>query len=166
VSVAAPVSDLVVRGMRWWDIEQAHVVETRSFPQTPWSQETFWSELAGVPSSRHYVVAESAGQVVGYAGLMVVGREADIQTLAVAAERRGQGVGSRLLDALLDEAARRGCARVTLEVEAASHAAQHLYARRGFTAVARRSDYYGPGSDALIMHMRLDQAGQQGEGSP
>ena len=85
MSVAAPVSDLVVRGMRWWDIEQAHVVETRSFPQTPWSQETFWSELAGVPSSRHYVVAESAGQVVGYAGLMVVGREADIQTLAVAA---------------------------------------------------------------------------------
>ena len=165
MSTTAPATDVVVRRMRWWDVEGAQIVETRVFQQTPWPPETFWSELAGVPASRHYLVAESRGQIVGYAGLMVVGREADIQTLAVAPESQRQGVGSRLLNSLLDEAGARDCARVTLEVAADSEAAQGLYLRRGFTVMARRSNYYGPGADALIMRIRLGRSGQPEGGS-
>lgn len=150
---------VVVRRMRWWDIEHVHLLETRSFPETPWSAESFWSELAGVPAVRHYVVAETHSQIVGYAGLMAIGAEADVQTLAVAAGSRRQGIGARLLDALLAEAARRRCSRVTLEVSAGSEPAQRLYLRRGFEVIARRSSYYGPGVDALIMRRRLEPAG-------
>jgi ribosomal-protein-alanine N-acetyltransferase len=151
----ATATDMVVRQMRWWDIEHVHVLEEQAFPETSWSAETFWSELAGVPAARHYVVAEIGHQVVGYAGLMTFGAEADIQTLAVAAESQRQGVGSRLLDVLLAEAQGRGCSRVTLEVSAVSEPAQRLYLRRGFEVIARRSGYYGPGADALIMRLRL-----------
>ncbi len=147
--------DAVLRQMHWWDIEQVHELETSVFPDVPWSAETFWSELAGVPAARYYLVAESHGQVVGYAGLMAIGDEADVQTLAVAKGRQGHGLGALLLDALLTEATRRGCTRITLEVSAQSDSAQRLYQRQGFKVIARRSNYYGPGVDALIMRRRL-----------
>lgn len=148
-------SDVTVRLMRWWDVVDVHAIEKLAFPESAWSVETFWSELVGVPASRYYLVAERGTQIVGYAGLMSVGSEADVQTIAVAPAARRRGVGRLLLDALIDEARRRGCSRVTLEVAAAGEDARRLYAQRGFDAIAQRTDYYGPGADALVMRLRL-----------
>lgn len=148
----------VVRPMRWWDIDRVHNLEVQAFPDTAWSVESFWSELAGVPETRHYLVAAIDEQIVGYAGLMAVGRDADVQTLAVAPDSRGAGLGARLLDELLNEAGRRGCSRVTLEVASTVKDAQRLYRDRGFEIIGRRSSYYGGGVDALIMRRRLAAA--------
>lgn len=157
---------VAVRPMRWWDIPDVHGVEVQAFPETAWSVETFWSELAGVPDTRFYLVATTGEQVIGYAGLMTVRREADVQTLAVAPGARGAGVGSRLLDALLAEAGERSCSRVTLEVAATGEDAQRLYRARGFEVIGRRTAYYGEGVDALIMRLRLavDAASATAEG--
>lgn len=149
-------SEITVRDMRWWDVVAVHDIEEQAFPDTAWSVETFWSELAGVPETRRYLVAERGTLIVGYAGLMAAGPDADVQTIAVAPDARRHGIGTLLLDALLDEAGRRGCSRVTLEVAASGEDAQRLYARRGFQAIARRTGYYGPGADAVVMRLRLD----------
>ena len=168
---------VVLRPMRWWDIAAVHRIETNLFPD-PWSVEAFWSELAHVPATRYYLVAERAGaesavaesavaesagthpadvkSVVGYAGMVVAGHQADVQTLAVAATHQRGGLGARLLDALLAEARRRGAAEVLLEVRAENTAAQALYARAGFERVAVRRGYYRPGgTDALVLRLRL-----------
>jgi ribosomal protein S18 acetylase RimI-like enzyme len=55
--------------------------------------------------------------------------------LFVAERARGQGVGSRLLEAIADEARRRGYAEVRLDVVAGNDRARALYERRGFRAV-------------------------------
>lgn len=148
-------TDLVLRPMRWWDIDAVSALEERAFTESAWSAETFWSELAGVPESRHYVVAVSGERIAGYAGLMAVGPDADVQTLTVASEDQRQGVGAQLLASLVEEARHRGCSRLTLEVAAANEPAHRLYLRRGFEVIARRSGYYGRGADALIMRLRL-----------
>ena len=141
--------------MRWWDLEAVHAVEAALFPD-PWSVETFWSELAHVPETRHYVVAEDAGEVVGYAGLVATGHQADVQTLAVRAGHQGRGLGGELLRALLDEARRRGAGEVLLEVRAENAAAQQLYARHGFERIGVRRGYYRPGgTDAHVLRLRL-----------
>ncbi len=145
----------MLRPMRWWDIDAVHALEEQAFTETAWSPETFWSELAGVPESRLYVVAASGERIVGYAGLMAVGSDADVQTLTVAAENQRQGVGAQLLASLIDEAKCRGCSRLTLEVAASNEPAQRLYLRQGFEVIARRSGYYGEGADAMIMRLRL-----------
>lgn len=153
--MSTPFSEPTLRRMRWWDVEAVHRLETELFPD-PWSVETFWSELAHVPESRHYLVAESNGGIVGYAGLVATGHQADIQTLAVAAAAQGQGLGRRLLDALLDEATRRWATEVLLEVRAENTAAQALYAGAGFERIAIRRGYYQPGgTDALVLRRRL-----------
>lgn len=145
----------VLRRMRWWDIEPAHRIEVDLFPD-PWSVETFWSELALGPESRHYVVATVADTVVGYAGLAVSGYQADVQTLAVDRDRQGAGLGAALLDALLAEARQRRAGEVLLEVRAENAAAQTLYARAGFERIAVRRGYYRPGNtDALVLRKRM-----------
>jgi [ribosomal protein S18]-alanine N-acetyltransferase len=155
VTMASTETDVTVRLMRWWDIVTVHAIEELAFPDTAWSIETFWSELAGIPATRYYLVAELGTQIVGYAGLMAVGSEADVQTIAVAPDARRRGVGTLLLDALIDEAGRRGCSRVTLEVAAAGEDARRLYSQRGFEVIAHRTGYYGPGADAVVMRLRL-----------
>jgi ribosomal-protein-alanine N-acetyltransferase len=143
-----------IRRMRWWDIEAVLPTESALFPDDPWSTRTFWSELAGVPETRHYLVADD-GEVVGYAGLATAADQGDVQTVAVRADRQGMGLGKLLLDGLLDEARRRRLRDVFLEVRADNSAAQSLYERAGFTVVNRRRGYYQPsGTDAVIMRVR------------
>ncbi len=143
-----------LRPMRWWDIEPAVELEHELFPDAPWTASGFWSELAGVADNRYYVVAVEGSEVVGYAGLLAVQHEADVQTVAVRADRQGRGLGAVLVSDLLAEAARRACTQVLLEVRADNEPALRLYAGLGFEPIAVRRDYYGPGADAKVLRRR------------
>ncbi|MDB1087418.1 ribosomal protein S18-alanine N-acetyltransferase [Streptomyces sp. ACA25] len=172
--------------MRWWDIEPVLALERLLFPEDAWSAGMFWSELAharGPGRTRHFVVAERAGAeagradptgtdgpaepggspLAGYAGLAVAGDAADVQTLAVAPEHEGTGLGTRLLTELLSAATGFGSREVFLEVRVDNARAQRLYTRFGFEPVGVRRGYYQPGNhDALVMrrdHTRPASAG-------
>jgi ribosomal-protein-alanine N-acetyltransferase len=161
--------------MRWWDVDLLLPIERESFGATAWSAETFWSELA-LAQSRFYLVAEDLNDsenlggdrdraLLGYAGLMVSGPEADVQTIAVAASAQGHGVGGLLLRALVDEAARWGAGALLLEVRADNAPAIGLYRRHGFVQIAVRRGYYQPGNiDALVMRRRPLRAPDPGKG--
>jgi len=135
--------------MRWWDIDAVMAIEAPAFGTTAWTPAQFWAELAR--EDREYVVVDDESGVVGYAGLMSRPPTADIQTIAVASHARGRGVATAMLDHLLDRAGAEGCREVLLEVRADSKAAISLYERHQFEVIARRTSYYGPGLDALIM---------------
>jgi len=146
---------VLLRPMRWWDIDRAVALERDLFPHDAWTTEQFWSELAGVPDLRSYVVAVDGPDLVGYAGLAVAGGDGDVQTLAVRGDRQGAGLGGRLLRALLVEAGRRSCTQVFLEVRADNVAAIALYARHGFERIGARPRYYHDGTDALLLRAPL-----------
>ena len=140
--------------MRWWHIEQLLPVERELFGEEPWTARTFWSELAQL-DTRHYLVALDGEQVAGYAGLCDYPDEAWVQTMAVAPAAQGQGLGGRLLQALLAEAERRGQRTVRLEVRADNASAQRLYERYGFVREGVRRGYYQPsGTDDVLMVRR------------
>ena len=152
---SAEAAAVTLRPMRWWDIPAVHHLEQELFQADPWSESMFWSELAGVPESRWYVVAERAGTVVAYAGLLAIREEADIQTVAVHPDEQGTGLSGRLMDALLAEAGTRGCTQVFLEVRAENVPAQRLYEKYGFDQVAVRRGYYGPDADGIVMRLNM-----------
>lgn len=161
-----PVDTVVVRAMRWWDVEPVAELERDLFGASAWSPETFWSELA--QPSRAYLVAQEAaeqsagqasetpaGRVLGYAGIGVNGAEADVFTLAVARCAQGRGLGGRLLRALIAHGAERGATSLLLEVRAGNAPAIGLYQRHGFERIAVRRGYYQPeNEDAWIMRLR------------
>jgi ribosomal-protein-alanine N-acetyltransferase len=147
-----------MRRMRWWDIASVMPVERDLFPEDPWSEAMFWSELAQ-RDTRHYLVieADAPGRVAAYGGLCAyVPHEAYIQTIAVAPSSQHRGLGSRLLAAMLAEADRLGCARVDLEVRADNDIARALYRQHGFTDIGLRRGYYQPsGTDAVVMRREI-----------
>lgn len=143
-----------MRSMRWQDLPAVHRIEVSSFEQDPWSLGSFWGELGARPR-RDYAVLEGES-VLGYAGLDLAGETADVMTIAVDPQLRGQGHGVVLLEWLLHRAARGGASRVMLEVRADNEAAIGLYSRYGFAEVHRRRGYYQPGAvDALIMRKEV-----------
>jgi len=147
----------VLREMRWWDIDPVLELEKDLFPEDAWSRGMFWSELAhsrGPDATRRYVVAEEGGRIVGYAGLASAGELADVQTIAVARDHWGTGLGATLLTELLRAASAFECAEVMLECRIDNLRAQKLYERFGFEAIGFRRGYYQPGNvDALVMRL-------------
>ncbi|MCD7443840.1 GNAT family N-acetyltransferase [Streptomyces lincolnensis] len=167
-----------LREMRWWDIDPVLELEKELFPEDAWSRGMFWSELAhsrGPGATRRYLVAEVGDRVVGYAGLASSGASgdpsseaeagaaaadgdstvgADVQTIAVARDHWGTGLGARLLTELLRAATEFDCAEVMLECRVDNVRAQKLYERFGFEAIGFRRGYYQPGNvDALVMRL-------------
>jgi ribosomal-protein-alanine N-acetyltransferase len=148
----APASTATVElgPMRWWHIDEAMPIEEELFGAEQWTAGMFWSELAA--EDRWYRVALAGDEVLGYAGLCVYPDSAWVQNIAVRRSAQGTGLGARLLDELLAEAARRGAPQVSLEVAAGNTPAQTLYERRGFRVTGVRRGYYQPsGTDALVM---------------
>lgn len=143
----AGVAVMEIRSMTEKDLEDVVRLEREIYPQ-PWPHQVFADELT--QPGRRYVVVEDDGNVVGYAGLMIVMDEAHVTTLAVRPTRRGARLGTRLMLALVDEALTAGCRQLTLEVRLSNHPAQSLYRRFGMAPVGLRKNYYRD-EDALIM---------------
>lgn len=149
------LEDPLVDRLRWWDLDQVQALERELFGRGAWTPAQFWSELARVPESRWYVAARRDGLVVGYAGVFLAGQQADLQTVAVAPQEQGRGTGRALVATMLDRAAAAGAGVLHLEVRAENLPALGLYTQLGFMVAGRRRDYYGPGSDAVLMSRQL-----------
>jgi len=100
-------------------------IEQASYPR-PWTPGVFQSELElARRGERHYLVARDGNEVVGYGGVMFVVDDAHVTNIAVAGERRRQGVATRLLAELAWEAIARGCHALTLEVRISNVGARY-----------------------------------------
>lgn len=126
--------------------------EPEMFGTEAWSASAYREELADT-RHRHYVAAvDDDGAVQGWAGVRIVGAEAEILTVGVVGSARRLGIGAVLLTDLLDEATRRGAREVFLEVRVDNAAARALYEREGFAELGIRRGYYDGGRvDALTM---------------
>jgi [ribosomal protein S18]-alanine N-acetyltransferase len=146
-----------LREMRRADMAAVIALEQELFPEDAWTPEMFAAEFAQPPTRRLYLVAEQGGTLVGYAGMMFTGgSQADVVTLAVNPVRWGEGTGTALLTALIDEAEKRGYQEVLLEVRKDNPRARQLYLRHGFAEVGIRRGYYQPsGVDAVVMRKAL-----------
>jgi len=151
------VNTVRLREMSRADMPRIMALEQELFPEDAWTPEMFAGEFTQPASRRLYLVAEEGDALIGYAGMMFTGGpQADVVTLAVDPARWSQGTGTALLLALVDEAGRRGCTDVLLEVREDNPRARRLYLRQGFTEVGIRRGYYQPsGVDAGVMRKAL-----------
>lgn len=86
------------------------------------------------------VTARQEGTVVGTAVGWTTGRSAHLGDLVVAADRRGEGIGSALVAAFLSEAADRGCTLARARTEAGGPA-EGFWLRLGWVEEARFDHY-------------------------
>jgi len=83
-------------------------------------------------------VAENDGELIGAVAGYSWGRICELRQMWVRADHRRSGLGSALLEAAIAEAARRGCAHVTLTTF--DFQAPDFYRRHGFIEIARVPD--------------------------
>lgn len=116
----------------------------------PWSRQALEAELQN--PSAVFLTALSEGWVLGYCGMHCAAGECYMDNLAVFPEYRRQGVGSRLLKVLLEEACRLGGEFLSLEVRPSNGEAVRLYKALGFAEAGRRRNFYtAPPEDGLIL---------------
>jgi GNAT superfamily N-acetyltransferase len=78
---------------------------------------------------------------------------AEVEDFVVAPEKRGAGVGSRMLDFAGSQCVERGTSRLGIAVGIGNPAAQSLYERRGFTLV--------PDSLHRVTWQAIDESGRE-----
>src|SRR5699024_5645943 len=80
----------------------------------PWSRQALKEELTNPAAC--FLVGEEAGEMLGYAGMHCAAGECYVDNVAVFPEARRQGVGRKLMEALLQAAAAWGGEFLSLEV--------------------------------------------------
>jgi [ribosomal protein S18]-alanine N-acetyltransferase len=126
-------------------------IEAASFT-SPWTREMYLAELENRNVSYCFLASFDNGPAIGFCSFWRVLDELHINNLAVLPDFRHRGVGSELLAFVLNEGARLGALRATLEVRRSNTPALMLYERYGFTVAGIRRDYYtSPQEDALIL---------------
>ncbi|MBD3349276.1 MAG: ribosomal-protein-alanine N-acetyltransferase [Candidatus Eisenbacteria bacterium] len=140
---------LTIRPLSLADVDEVAELEGSIF-SFPWSRSSFERECREESSSSW--VARRGGSLVGYIVSWIACDEVHIGNVAVAADRRREGVGRRLVARVLDDARERGAALATLEARETNAPALGLYRGFGFKPVAMRKRYYADtGEDAIVM---------------
>jgi ribosomal-protein-alanine N-acetyltransferase len=131
-------------------IDDIMIIENLSFA-IPWSRKSITDEVT-VNKFALYYCAVIDGRVVGYAGMWHVCDEGHITNIAVHPDFRCNGIGSALMERLLETASDEKITSMTLEVRRSNLTAQMLYRKFGFEDAGYRRAYYADnGEDALIM---------------
>jgi N6-L-threonylcarbamoyladenine synthase len=147
---------MIIREATIEDLPGIMAIEASCFINDAWSEEVMLSELQAPHT--FYVVTVIDSEIVGYGGLSKLGqsKQADIQTIAVALDQRGKGIGKAIMKALTAKAVQLGASEIFLEVRADNQVAQKLYEVFGFKKIGIRKKYYQPdGVDAFVMQTNL-----------
>ncbi|MDU0460695.1 MAG: ribosomal protein S18-alanine N-acetyltransferase [Geobacteraceae bacterium] len=136
------------------DLDAVLLIEKSSFP-LPWKREHFLHEIEAAHS--YPFVAELDGKIAGYVCLMSLFEEAQILDIAVAADRRGSGIGRLLMEKAYDVALEKGAEVMALEVRESSAPAIGLYQTLGFRRVGIRANYYESRENAVLMEKNIKE---------
>lgn len=121
----------------------------------PWQVSEFETMAASTTMFGLSSVDSDSGTMLGFIISRKVLDEAEVLTVAVAAEHRRRGVAAALLEDHLSTLAMEGVRRLFLEVDEGNSAARALYGRFGFVEKGRREGYYrkadGLRATALIL---------------
>ena len=137
------------------DIPVLVSLDKELFPYSPWSSGQYREEISA-PTRRFIVAVDEGLSVVGYAGVFAPGgAEADILTVGVISQHRGQGIARQLMAGITKWAIDQGSIAMMLEVKTDNAAAISLYETLGYSKLNIRKDYFGTGLDALVMRKEL-----------
>lgn len=120
-----------------------------------WNYNTFCSELDN--SNSEYIVCRFNDNIVGFAGILKVLDEVHITNIVVKKDLRKMGIGSILLEKLIEMAKLHNATLITLEVNCKNASAYQLYLKHNFKVVGFRKKYYNNTDDAIIMTLKFDK---------
>jgi ribosomal-protein-alanine N-acetyltransferase len=147
----------LIRRMAAADVDRAMEIAESLDGAPKWTRSAYLEAIDPAATRRRVaLVAETESGLVGFAVASLLGPEAELETIAVAAEAHRLGIGRRLVTEMGAELRRADVTKVLLEVRAGNLPALELYRNSGFREIGRRTLYYvDPIEDAVLMSMHL-----------
>jgi ribosomal-protein-alanine N-acetyltransferase len=153
------MEEIKIEEMNLSDFEQIKDSLIEEFDEF-WTPNILKSELESENSK--YVVAKKcidndtqSQTIVGFAGIWISPVDTEITNIVVKKIERKKGIGTLLLDRLIEMAIQTGRETISLEVNEKNVAAGCLYEKKGFEIVGIRKRYYNRVDDAIIMTKKL-----------
>lgn len=138
------------------DVRNISILEERIFP-TPWSEESIRHDIEHNENAL-VAVAEWNGNFAGYLDVWQVVGEGQVNNFGVLPEFRDKGIGSQLMQYMMEWLLENGNLEISLEVRVSNEGAIRLYHRMGFRELGVRKNYYlDTGEDALLMSKSLKE---------
>ncbi len=154
----ATLCEIEIRRMHGGDLEavRALAASLDDAPHCPPQVYVTALDAQAAPRRIALVAVDHAGAIAGFAIASLVAPEAELETVAVAAGAQRQGIGRRLLGALIEEMQAAAVSEFLLEVRASNVAAVGLYRTLGWRQTGRRPGYYAnPVEDGVLMSLEL-----------
>jgi ribosomal-protein-alanine acetyltransferase len=146
------MQNLKVKDFNLNELSDILKIEEESF-ERPYSRELLLKEVK-LPFSET-ITAEVNGKVVGYAQFWVIGKESELNRIAVKGSYRGLGIGKELLKEVIRRVRKRGARELFLEVNEENKRAIALHEKFGFRKYGERKGYYG-NRKALLFKLNLE----------
>ena len=146
---------------RWswdsWREEVAYCVEDATARPAGGAVIAAFMSGRAVDDKRLVVVASVGDEIASAACFHLAGDSAELYRVMTAPAWRGRGLATLLLARGFEWASQRGAVDMLLEVRV-DNGAQALYVDAGFVPFYQRTNYYGPGRDAVMMRKSLEGA--------
>lgn len=121
-----------------------------------WSPSILRQELENSQKlNSNYFVAKCNSEILGFAGILTIIDEVNIMNIVVKKSNRGLGVGSLLLEKIIDFSKSENASSITLEVNENNIVAIKLYEKYGFKQVGLRKKYYNNIDNAILLDLKL-----------
>jgi len=144
------------------DFAALYAIEERCFEPPLRFGRGYMRQLVEHADSATWIAEGGDAQMAGFAivewGEALGGIEAYLQTIEVAPERRGQGIGAELLRRTEDTAQAAHARTIRLHVDTRNEKAIRLYERHGHAREGREENYYARGRPALVYVKRLPRS--------
>ncbi|GAB4345864.1 MAG: ribosomal protein S18-alanine N-acetyltransferase [Flammeovirgaceae bacterium] len=118
-----------------------------------YTQEMFESLLDENPNS--FYVLYSDEKIIGYFIIYRYRRGGYLESIAIKPEYQGLGIGSYLMDYIINYYKLLRYKHITLEVRPNNFSAIRMYQRLGFEEVKKLKGYYKDGMEAILMKKTL-----------
>ena len=142
---------------RWATPADFKLLHAACYPEKSWAQfrQHFYDLLDWQEHGRCYwlVAEDNAGQIVASGQLILYPHGAELANLAVILARRGEGIGSAVIEALMAVARRLNLDSLEIGVTADNDHALALYQRLGFIEDRRLETAHD--EPAIILHKTL-----------
>ena len=118
-----------------------------------WNYEILKQEFLNTNTT--YIVAKQNETIVGFAGILTIVDEANIMNIVTKKDKRNLGIGTLLLQNLIQISKEQNLNSITLEVNEHNIPAIKLYEKFNFTKVGLRKKYYNNTDSAIIMTLYI-----------
>lgn len=111
------------------------------------------SDILEDPFCQCFVIEEQS-EIIGFISYSNLYDHFDLNYIWIKEEKRKKGLGTQLLNVMLENARENGVSNITLEVSKQNVGARSFYRNYGFVEKAIRKNYYGF-EDAILMVLEI-----------